>query len=123
MKVLVKRLDDDVEEEVDLVVDGKELTCFAGCCPYVIEEGGEYEVAFEMQIFDDYSVMPSEFNGRFFSRIGDGFGYLLNGKLIGKTIDCGLPFEFEDPILLSDFACLEGQFVQLKVDRIDVSFL
>lgn len=121
MKALIKSLDSDVEEQVNLLVDGIELTCFAGVCPYQIQVGKEYPVVFEMCVFDDYSVSSSDKQEILVAQIDSGFEYLIRGKLDGNTIDCGIPFE--DDVLMSDFGYLNGQFVDFKVDRIDVEFL
>ncbi len=121
MKAFVKNIDSDIEEQVTLIVDDVEVTCFASVCPYEIQEGQEYPVSFEMNVFDDYSVNALVKNEKSLVRIGDGFSYLLSGELRGNTIVCGIPFE--DEILLSDFGYLDGKYVSFQVDRIDVEFL
>ncbi|MBQ4880116.1 hypothetical protein J8M21_23165 [Pseudoalteromonas luteoviolacea] len=45
-------LNSDIEEEVTLEVNGIELTCFAGVCPYKLTIGQEYPVTFEMLDFE-----------------------------------------------------------------------
>lgn len=45
-------LNPDIEEEVTLEVNGIELTCFAGMCPYELNIGQEYPVTFEMLDFE-----------------------------------------------------------------------
>ena len=52
----IKRLSDDVEEEVVLRINGVELTCFATVCPYKIEEEASYQVELTAQVFNDYLV-------------------------------------------------------------------
>lgn len=120
-KALVTQLNENVEEEVSLIINGIELTCFAGICPYEIHVGKEYNVLLDLMIFNDYCVNKADFMSKKISRIERGFSYLLTGKLDGSVIDCGI--QFNDEILLSDFGYLDGQFIQLKVDRIDVEFL
>lgn len=121
MKAILKSTDSDIEEQVTLLINGREITCFAGVCPYQIQVGHEYSVAFEMNVFDDYYVTPSASQEQLVTQVDNGFAYLLSGKLDGNTVDCGIPFE--DDVLLSDFGYLENQFVNFKVDRIDVEFL
>ena len=118
---LVKKIDDDVEEEVTLSLSGFEVTCFAGICPYQIEEGKEYPVSFELMIFDDYIVEESQEEESSLERIGNGFSYWIIGKLEGGIVSS--PIAFEDEILLSDFGYLDGKYIRLKADRIDVEFL
>lgn len=117
----VKTIGDDIEEEVTLDLDDLEVTCFASVCPYEIHEGERYPVSLELIIFDDYEVKESETEIIGLERIEEGFSYWIKGRLEKGVIDCGIRFENE--ILLSDFGYLDGQFIQLKVDRIDVEFL
>lgn len=121
MKAILKSIDSDIEEQVTLIVNGIEVTCFAGVCPYELEIGNEYPVEFEMNVFDDYSVNQADSQDRLVTQIDNGFAYLLSGKLDGNTVDCGIPFE--DDVLLSDFGYLDGKFVTFQVDRVDVEFL
>lgn len=120
-EVYLKKIDEDVEEEVTLLIGNEEVVCFAGICPYQIEAGRCYQVDFDMKVFDEYSVSLSSENKTSLTRVGDTFSYIISGKLKGNTIDCIIPFE--DDILLSEFGFLDGKFVELKVDRIDVDFL
>ncbi|WP_330961310.1 hypothetical protein [Photobacterium sp. 53610] len=118
---LVKTIDDAVEEEVTLSLNGFEITCFIGICPYQLQEGKEYPVSFELMIFDDYLVEESHEIRSSLERIDNSFSYWITGKLEGGTI-CSL-ISFEDEVLLSDFFYLDGEFIRLKANRIDVEFL
>lgn len=120
---LVLALDDNIEEEVTLSVVGYEITCFAGICPYEIYVGKKYPVLFNFEIFNSYKVEELENESVGFERIGDTFAYWIKGRLdIDRgVIDCGI--RFEDEFLLPDYGYLDGKFIRLKVDRIDVEFL
>lgn len=118
---LVQAIGDSVEEEVTLSLNGFEVICFAGVCPYDIREGEKYPVSFELMIFGDYEVKKLETESMGLERIGNSFSYWINGLFEQGIIDCGI--QFEDDILLSDYGDLNGKFIQLKVDRIDVEFL
>jgi len=119
----VLALHDDVEEEVDLDINGTRLKCFAGICPYVIQEDQVYPVRLELVVLDDYEVAESSADtDQAFSRIGNGFSYLVHGRLSGICLDVG-GLVFEDEVLQREFGYLDGKFVSLKVDRIDVEFL
>jgi len=80
---LVRKIGDAVEEEVTLSLDGFEVTCFAGVCPYEIREGEKYPVSFELMIIDDYCVEESESGVAKLEQIGNGFSYWigLSGNL------------------------------------------
>ncbi len=118
---LVKAIGDNVEEEVTLDLNDLKVTCFAGVCPYEIHEGERYPVSLELIVFDDYEVKESEVEFAGLEQIGESFSYWIKGRLEKGVIDCGI--QFEDEILLSDYGYLDGKFIQLKVDRIDVEFL
>ncbi len=119
----VLALGDDVEEEVNLLIDDVRINCFASVCPYPIEEGETYPVCLELVVFDDYEVAESSGNAfAAFSRIGEGFAYVVQGRLNGICLNVG-GLVFEDEVLQRDFGYLDGRWVTLKVDRIDVEFL
>ncbi len=119
----IKRLSDNIEEEVVLSIDAIDLTCFAALCPYEIEVEASYQVELSAQVFNEYIVHELEEGvSSSIVQIGDGFSHLISGRLNGPYLDaCGILFE--DDVLLSDFGYLEGKMVMWKVDRIDVEFL
>lgn len=119
--VLVKKIDENVEEEVALDLDGFEVTCFASVCPYHIKEGESYPVYFELTVFDAYFVEESSAKKASLERIKDTFSYWITGKLEGAVLNSLI--QFEDEILLSDYGYLDGKFIRIKADRIDVEFL
>ena len=119
----VIRLDDDVEEEVVLRINGVELTCFASVCPYPIEEGATYQVALTPVVFDDYSIREMSADALpTLVKIGGGFAYEVVGELATAQLDAGC-ISLEDDVLLRDYGYLNGKMVVWKVDRIDVEFL
>jgi len=119
----VRRLSDDVEEEVVLRINGIELTCFAIVCPYKIEEGVSYQVELTAEVMNDYLVSElDEEVSPSIVQIGDSFSHVITGKLDGNRLDAG-GIVLEDDVLLSDFGYLEGKMIAWKVDRIDAEFL
>lgn len=119
----IKRLSDDVEEEVVLCIDGVELTCFVAVCPYKIEERASYQVELTAQVFNEYLVSElGEEASSSIVQIGDSFSHVITGRLIGNRLDAG-GIVFEEDVLLSDFGYLEGKMIAWKVDRIDAEFL
>jgi len=119
----IKRLSDDVEEEVVLRINGIELTCFATGCPYKIEEKGSYPVAITAQVLNDYLVKErDEGVDPSILKINNGFSHLITGRLTSNCLDAG-GIVFEDDMLLSDFSYLDGKMISWTVDRIDVEFL
>lgn len=112
-------LNPDIEEEVTLEVNGIKLTCFAGMCPYELNIGQEYPVTFEMLDFELTEQESAEETST--TRVDSTYAYKLLGRLNGGTIDAGL--KICDDFLESDYAYLDGQFICLCVERLDVEFL
>lgn len=119
----IKRLSDDVEEEVVLRINGVELTCFATVCPYKIEEGASYQVELTAQAFNDYLVNElGEEASPSIVQVGNSFSHIITGRLNDNRLDAG-GIVFEDDMLLSDFGYLEGKIISWRVGRIDAEFL
>ena len=116
----VKSIDENVEEQVTLIVDGVEITCFASVCPYEIIEGKTYPVEFEIMLNDDYEIEQVDSASSQIQKIGSGFAYKLSGEMLDGTIDCGIPFY--DDYLISEYGYLKGKLVSLNIDRMDVEF-
>ncbi|MEZ5477854.1 MAG: hypothetical protein R3E95_10345 [Thiolinea sp.] len=117
----VKEINQDLEEEVTICVNNIEITCFASICPYNIQPRKEYPVSLELTVFDEYQIQEYKDKRKGLERVEDGFSYWLKGKLKNGVIDCGI--QFEDEILLTDYVYLDGKFIKLKADRIDLEFL
>jgi hypothetical protein len=111
----------DVEEEVSVLVEGVQLTCFASCCPYEIEIGKVYQVDLIPMVFDDYIVQEVDDLNTSIQRIGDTYSYLVIGKLLDGKLSCG-SISFFDEEFLSRFGFLDGKMVSWVIDRLDISF-
>ncbi|MBD1548712.1 hypothetical protein [Roseibium aggregatum] len=117
----VQFIGETIEEEVVLLIDGYELTCFASVLPYFIEIGCQYPVTISpFLIDDDYEIEEASASAPAFEKCGDGFQYWITGQLNGVVLECGL--EFEDQLLLWDYGDLNGKRIRLKADRLDVEF-
>lgn len=118
----IKKLSPTIEEEVTLILEGTEITCFATFCPYEIEEDHTYLVSFGLFIIDDYNYIVEEIDEEKFAlqRIGDGFSYWIIGLLKNSVLYSVIPFY--DEALLDEFRLLNNKFIRMRVDRIDVSF-
>lgn len=118
--VLIKKLYKD-EEKVTVESNGVEVTCFAVYCPYKIEEGKKYSAEFDFVVFDEYEVSEIHNRNSGIEYTGKAFSYLLIGKLEGSRLNAGIIFDDEN--LLSDYSFLDGKYVQVKADRLDISFI
>lgn len=112
---------DLIEEEVVVLVNDIELTCFASICPYPIKVGCDYKVIMELVVFDDLKIEKCKRTDPKMKRIADTFAYELIGVLSGNTLNVGI--DFLDDELFEDCFQFDGQMVKLHVDRIDIEFL
>ncbi|PRA20352.1 hypothetical protein [Pseudomonas poae] len=76
-KARVLALNEHVEEDVTLLVEGTIVNCFISYCPYEIEVGKLYDVELTMNLADDYELEPVEPCGFSAVKIDPGFTYLL----------------------------------------------
>lgn len=120
MKAVVKKIDKEVEEEMLLRVSETELTVFLGYSNFKIQENVEYEVELNLMIFDNIELKESISCQKQIIRLDESFRHRIIGILDEDgTIDAGI--QFKDDIFF-EFPYLIGKFVELEVDRIDVSF-
>ncbi|KAA0975876.1 hypothetical protein [Pseudomonas sp. ANT_J28] len=110
-----------VEEEVLLLVKGLEVKCFASYCLSKIEVGETYEVEFDLVLADtDVVAAAEEPITTLIEMKDDGFSCALYGYLDGGVFRSFVDFSDQD--IHYDYPHLNGRFVKVKVDRIDVSF-
>jgi hypothetical protein len=110
-----------VEDEVLLRVKGLEVKCFASYCPSKIEVGEAYEVEFDLVLSDNDVVAAAEEPiTTLIEMEDDGFSCSLYGYLDGGVFRSFVDFSDQD--IHYDHPHLNGQFVKIQVDRIDVSF-
>jgi len=120
----LKQFGGDIEGEVILNVNGRDLTCFSySSLPHDAKQGAYYRVEFTPQVFHEYQVdLREDEVPPSVQQIGKGFSYVMTGRLTGNRLDAGCVV-FEDDVLLSDYGYLEGKIVSWKVDRLDAEFL
>lgn len=112
----------DVDEyEVTLEINGVILICFAVVCPYKIDIGKYYPVELSLKVSDE--VEPVELNKEIygFEKTGQGYGYVLRGKLSKNKLDLGA-FSIEDDFL-KELSMLDGAYVEIAVQGLWVTFL
>lgn len=116
---LLKSIDESIEEEVLLEINGIEFTGFTNYCPYAINIGQKYNVSLNM--FTDSDISKSKTKIKEITQIDAGFGYFIRGKMLaGGLIDAGIILEEE---FFAEYEYLQGEYVELEVGRIDVGFL
>jgi hypothetical protein len=119
---MILSLDSNIEELVEISVNGNRLTCFASVCPYEIEVENKYPVECHVRIFDDLRFELVEGADPECIDLIDGFHYSIIGKLReGKFVSKGIEFVEDDDF--SEIAYLDGQTLKIDVDRLEVHFL
>ena len=119
-KARILALNENVEEDVTLLVEGTIVNCFISYCPYEIEVGNLYDVELTMNLADDYELELAEPSGVLAVKTDPGFTYLLYGELYDDKF---LTFtSLNDEGIHYDHPDCNEHFVRLKVERIDASF-
>lgn len=119
-KARVLALNDQIEEDITLLIDGAVINCFISYCPFQIEIGKFYDVELTLNIPDDYVLERVERSGVLAEKIDPGYSYILYGELCDERF---LTFtSLSDEGIHYDHPELNGHFVKLTVERIDASF-
>jgi hypothetical protein len=119
-KALILEIDEVVEEEVLLIVEGATVKCFANYCPIKIEAGKQYVLEFDLVLPDHNCVVLSQAPNRQIEMTGCGFSCVISGYLDGATLRSFV--DFMDLDLHYEYPHLNGKYVNVTVDRGDVSF-
>jgi len=117
---LVVKINNNIEEEITLEVNGIEVICFANVCPYDIEVGEKYPVMFSSMTFDDYNVKELHEEIKSLKKTDNAYSYVVKGKLEGEMVLSVIDI-VDDGLL--DYKYLDGSYVEFKIDRLDVEFL
>lgn len=119
----LKKLSPTIEEEVVVEIEGIEIMGFAFLCPYKISIDSEYPVNVSFMLFDEIDIKKQEYTKKKgIEHVGEAYEYKLQGCLEGDGIDVGIIIS-DDEGYLEDCGIDIGEFVDLKVGRINVEFL
>lgn len=119
-KAHVLALNEHIEEDVTLLIEGTVINCFISCCPYEIEVGKTYNVALTINLSDDYGIERVEPSAVLAAKTDRGYSYLLYGKLDNENILTFTSLSDED--IHHDHPEYNEHFIKLEVERIDASF-
>jgi hypothetical protein len=118
----VIKLDEYIEEEVLLEINETKLTCFTCMCPYKIVEGKVYPVELNF-VFLDKEIFKELSDEKYeIKKLNESFSYKVCGKVEEGTLNIGHGIKIKDE-MFEEYACLEGGFIELIVDRISVDFV
>lgn len=118
-KILICRIDPIIEEEIDFLVNEQKVTGF-NASPQEVVVNKEYEAEIDIFVNDALTVeMQKEDKFKKIENIANG-GCILFGKMLeNNVLDVGF---FITSDFLEDYKYLEGQYVYLQVDRLQLSF-
>ncbi|RMT99260.1 hypothetical protein ALP39_200330 [Pseudomonas marginalis pv. marginalis] len=119
-KAQVVALNEHVEEDVTLLIEGTLVNCLISYCPYDIEVGRTYNVELTLNISEDYEIAKTEPRALLTEKIDCGYAYFLYGVLHDDNF---LTFTLlKDEGIHYDHPELNEKFIKLRVERIDASF-
>ncbi|WLH88076.1 hypothetical protein PSH87_15510 [Pseudomonas sp. FP453] len=117
----VVAIDELIDEEVTLLIDGALVTCFASYCPYEIEVGMTYAVELTLYLSEHYEAQKISSTNVLIERIDNSFAYALYGTLNNNTFNTFTLLTVDG--IHHDHPDLNDSLIKLTVERIDVAFL
>lgn len=115
----------NIEEEVIVEINGVTIACFMPYgLPYQVEVGNRYPSSIEVIALDDIEMQEIQEPKTGFEAIKSSFAYFVKGKFNAeeRTIDAGIKVQIDESYLI-DYGYLDGKYVQIRVDRININFL
>lgn len=118
---IVKKINPIIEEEVVIEINNIELVVFVNVCEYIIQEKKTYPVIIDFDVLDDLDIVKISESKRELIRLNKSFEYEIKGLLRDDGIlDVGILIDSE---WLKEYQYLYGEFVKIKVDRINAEFI
>lgn len=111
----IKKVDEIIEDDITIEVNGIELIVFGGYGEAICDEGQTYSVELDLESLDgigEYDIEVLSYPEKDFIRIGDTFAYNIKGLLTKEGIlDAGILIESEE---LQPYEFLYGQYISLN---------
>lgn len=120
-QVKILAMDEIVEESLTLLICGQAIECFANYCPSIIRVGEVHTVELTIEYSEEYQIRRATRTDVYVEKIGEGFAYFFYGTLEGDIFKTFTELSDED--IHFDYPELDGEFVKVKVDRVNVSFM
>lgn len=115
--ITICRIDDIIEEEVEFVVNNQKLTAF-NTSMQELKVGKSYEAEIDMFLIDGLNLEEQMGTQQKKMEYLENFSYIVMGKLLDKNVlDAGCLLTSD---LFEDYEYLIGQYVTLKVDRLQI---
>lgn len=118
------KLDDSIEEEVLLEINGLQFIGFTNISHYPhLVVNKIYHVNLDLTIFDDPELVILNEPQKGIEKLDKNYyGYILRGQVCGNCIDIGNGIKIQDD-MFEEYTYLDTQYVKIKVDRIGVELL
>lgn len=111
-----------VEDEAVIEIGDVQVTCLVNSCVNDISEGEKYVVELKIFILDEYLISEEKECIEFVNKIDGGYKYFIQGYLEGGVLhSCGL--KFNEAAFESEYSFLEGKYISILADRIDLNFI
>ncbi len=127
IKYLVKvdSLNEMIEEEVVVNINGQLLRCFISYLDtIIIEVGNEYYANIEYEIYDELKVEIVNKNIKSIQCANESFSYDIIGKL--NVDECKLESLIDIKINEEDIyecGCYDNKYIKFRVDRFNIEFI
>ena len=112
-------VDDIIEEEVVLLVEGNKIRAFASFCPEKIEIGKKYKAEFNLVIPDSELIEITLETVPRIEMLGQGLACTVYGYLSNATIRSIVDFPDQD--IHYDYPDCNDNYIKIDVERVDVS--
>lgn len=116
------KLDELIEEEVLVEINGLQFVGFASVCPYKLTLNKIYQVNLGLTFLDGPEIIVLDEAQHNLERIDKTYEYILCGQICGDSIDIGNGIKIQDDIF-SENSYLDKQYVKIKADRLSVEFI
>lgn len=118
-KIKICKIDPSVEEEAECLVNGQRFIGFIAYALKEVEVGKEYDGEIDIFVNDGLYIEEQKDEKLKGLEHIENFSYILNGILVDDdTLDVGFIVTSD---LFEDYRYLKGQYVTLKIDRLQIS--
>lgn len=117
-------LNNSIEEEVIVEINGIKIIGFATTCPYNINIGKTYPINIYATFLNEENYKQINEPKYGLQKIGHAYSYIIYGEVCSnETLNIGNYIFIQTDNIFRGASYLIGSFVELIVDRLDMEFL
>ncbi len=116
------KLDELIEEEVLVEINGLQFVGFASVCPYKLTLNKIYPVNLGLTFLDGPEIILLDEAQHGLERSDKTYEYIICGQVCDDSIDIGNGIKIQDDIF-GENSYLDKQYVKIKADRLSVEFI